>query len=221
MNQSTTSILIVSSSTKKRHQKAQELSPISLNPNNPDVFLYASDQVLGIDIIKDLRHSLQKKPYQEDIKVAFIQNAHLLTIPAQNALLKTLEEPPDSTLIILGAINTSQLLPTIVSRCHTISAAAKRPQINTEKSREVAQLLDQVTKSDPAQRITLAQNYTKSRQIATNLCRSLLLYLRHQLRHSPSSNAITNLQITQKTLVRLDQNVNVSLTLEHLFLHLF
>lgn len=84
-------------------------------------------KAIGIEAVRDLEHFLSLKiPGRRSVaRIAIIENAHLLTIEAQNALLKTLEEPPADTVMILTTAQEQSLLPTIRSRLQTI--AAKRP----------------------------------------------------------------------------------------------
>ena len=56
-------------------------------------------------------------------KIAIVEDAHALNEPAQNALLKTLEEPPRNSLIVLVCHNVSRLLPTVRSRCQRVAFA--------------------------------------------------------------------------------------------------
>jgi DNA polymerase-3 subunit delta' len=60
------------------------------------------------------------KPYEASMRVVIISDAQAMNPAAGNALLKVLEEPPDGTILILVASHTSDLLPTIVSRCRHI-----------------------------------------------------------------------------------------------------
>ena len=60
------------------------------------------------------------KPYEAKLRVVIISDAQAMNPSAGNALLKVLEEPPDKTILILTAMQTSDLLPTIVSRCQHI-----------------------------------------------------------------------------------------------------
>jgi DNA polymerase-3 subunit delta' len=60
------------------------------------------------------------KPYEARLRVVIISDAQAMNPAAGNALLKMLEEPPDRTVLILTAVHTSDLLPTIVSRCQHI-----------------------------------------------------------------------------------------------------
>jgi hypothetical protein len=70
---------------------------------------------IGIDFIRDLRKDLATK--RSELELIFIGNADKMTLPAQNAFLKLLEEPPKNTGFCLGVKNREQLLPTIISRC--------------------------------------------------------------------------------------------------------
>ena len=94
----------------------------------PDLFILepkkssstAREAVLKIDEIRELQKKLLYLPYEGNTKVAIINNAECMNSQAANSFLKTLEEPPTKTLIILIASNPHQLLPTVVSRCQGI-----------------------------------------------------------------------------------------------------
>jgi len=86
--------------------------------HHPDVLRVAPAGLqIKIDQVRDLCQSLAMKPYEARVRVALIADAHRMNPAAGNALLKMLEEPPDRTVLILTAPQTSDLLPTIVSRC--------------------------------------------------------------------------------------------------------
>ncbi len=70
----------------------------------------------GIDEIRDLREKIKISPVSAPFKVYIIDEAHMLTTEAFNALLKTLEEPPAHVVIILATTEFAELPPTIVSR---------------------------------------------------------------------------------------------------------
>jgi len=71
----------------------------------------------GIDEIRDLREKVNYAPNQARRKVYIIDEVHMLTKEAANALLKTLEEPPPHVIFILATTEAHKLLPTILSRC--------------------------------------------------------------------------------------------------------
>ncbi len=71
----------------------------------------------GIDEIRDLREKVNYAPNQARYKVYIIDEVHMLTKEASNALLKTLEEPPPHVIFILATTEVHKVLPTILSRC--------------------------------------------------------------------------------------------------------
>ena len=69
------------------------------------------------DIRQQVNNDIQIKPYQGPYKIYIIAEADLMSVQAQNALLKTIEEPPEYAVIFLLTENAEVLLPTITSRC--------------------------------------------------------------------------------------------------------
>ena len=88
------------------------------NANNTDISYITSDKTTtGINLVREaITKPISIKPYGKH-KVFILNNASSLTISAQNALLKTLEEPPHYATIILLADSTANFLPTLMSRC--------------------------------------------------------------------------------------------------------
>ncbi|MDH4129872.1 MAG: DNA polymerase III subunit delta', partial [Spirochaetota bacterium] len=75
---------------------------------------------ININQIRDLQHKLSLMPYSAAYKIAIIDEIDRLNQEAANCLLKTLEEPPNNSILILIAHNLKQILPTIKSRCQLI-----------------------------------------------------------------------------------------------------
>ncbi len=88
--------------------------------NHPDFQILDTEGEITVEQILGFIGSLGFKPFVGSKKVAIINNAHNLNTQSSNALLKTLEEPSQSTIIIL-IVGSGKLLPTIVSRCQTIN----------------------------------------------------------------------------------------------------
>lgn len=74
----------------------------------------------GIDEIRELREAVRTAPFSSPFKVYIVDEAHMLTKEAANALLKTLEEPPSHVIFILATTDPEKLPSTIVSRCQKI-----------------------------------------------------------------------------------------------------
>ena len=105
---------------------ALEFSKLVLEENfdniekNPDLITLCSDEdkkQIIIEQIRELEKGLSLYPYSSKYKIAIIEKADMMTKAAANAILKTLEEPSKTTILILLTSNSSNLLDTIKSRC--------------------------------------------------------------------------------------------------------
>lgn len=94
--------------------------------NHPDIIRVTHEKAsIGVDDIRlQLNNDIHIKPYSSKYKIYVIDEAEKMTEQAQNALLKTLEEPPSYGMILLLTNNVSSLLPTIFSRCITLKLKA-------------------------------------------------------------------------------------------------
>jgi DNA polymerase-3 subunit delta' len=111
--------------------------------NHPDVILVEpSGPFIRIDQIRSLCSTLAMKPYEARLRVVIISDAQAMNPSAGNALLKVLEEPPEKTILILTAMQTSDLLPTIVSRCQHI-------RFNPIPREHIQALLEEKRGTDP------------------------------------------------------------------------
>ncbi len=87
------------------------------NPNNLDIIEMDAASNNGVDEIRDLKEKVMYRPSVGKYKVYIIDEVHMLTISAFNALLKTLEEPPEHVIFILATTEVYKLPQTILSRC--------------------------------------------------------------------------------------------------------
>jgi DNA polymerase-3 subunit gamma/tau len=86
-----------------------------------DVYEIDAASNRGIDDIRELREAVDVLPFESKYKVYIIDEVHMLTKEAFNALLKTLEEPPEHVVFILATTEIDKLPETIVSRCQTFN----------------------------------------------------------------------------------------------------
>ena len=92
----------------------------ALSDNQPDIIrvLHEKPNTISVDDIRfRINNDIGIKPYGSKYKIYIMNEADKMTIQAQNALLKTLEEPPEYAVIMLLTENVNSLLPTIISRC--------------------------------------------------------------------------------------------------------
>jgi len=132
--------------------------------NHPDIVTISPEGgTIKINRIRALCRSLSYPPYESAMRVVIIEDVHAMRVEAANALLKTLEEPPDNNLLILTAEASRTVLPTIVSRCQTIPfyglsseqtetvLRTLRPGLETAD----AQLLSRLAEGSPGQALLL------------------------------------------------------------------
>ncbi|KPI46542.1 DNA polymerase III subunit [Clostridioides difficile] len=147
---------------------ADELSKLLLDyvnlENSPDYILIKPDgNSIKIAQIRNMQSDIVIRPHK-DYKIYIINNAEKMTVEAQNALLKTLEEPPDYAIIILVTNNKESLLETIKSRCDIIKFSPipmedlKKYLIDTGIEEERAQLLATFSRGSVENALSLSQS---------------------------------------------------------------
>ncbi|ANB60026.1 DNA polymerase III subunit gamma/tau [Anoxybacteroides amylolyticum] len=119
------------------------------NGSIPDVLEIDAASNNGVDEIRDIREKVKFAPTSVRYKVYIVDEVHMLSIGAFNALLKTLEEPPKHVIFILATTEPHKIPPTIISRCQRFDF--RRIQLPSIVSR-LRQVLDaqQVKASDEA-----------------------------------------------------------------------
>jgi len=121
----TSSARILAKSLNCQHQSTPTESPCGVCEACTSIALGSALDVIeidaasntGVDNIRDLIEKAQFAPVQCRYKVYVIDECHMLSTAAFNALLKTLEEPPDRVVFVLATTDPQRVLPTIISRC--------------------------------------------------------------------------------------------------------
>ena len=133
----------------------------------------------GIDEIRELRERVNFAPSRARYKVYIIDEVHMLTEPASNALLKTLEEPPPHAIFILATTEPHKMLPTILSRCqrfdfHRLSHTAVISKLMYICEREGISVEPQALR-------LIAKGVSGSLRDAENLLQQLVNYYGNQI----------------------------------------
>ena len=153
--------------------------------NHPDIKYITHDKtsISVNDIREQLNHDISIKPYSSEYKIYIIPDANKMTEQAQNALLKTIEEPPVYAIIILLTENCDSLLPTIRSRCVTLT-------MNPVEKDKICTYLENKFQLEPEQA-----------QIAANYCQG---NIGKAIRFASSSDFIEMKNQVLKLLKNLD-----------------
>ena len=92
----------------------------SINPGCPDIIEIDAASNNGVDEIRELKNKISFVPTELKYKVYIVDEVHMLSTGAFNALLKTLEEPPEHAIFILATTELQKVPLTIISRCQTL-----------------------------------------------------------------------------------------------------
>lgn len=181
--------------------------------SHPDILAISpSPTSISIDQIRELRAFLATKPLSHPTKTAYIYSAHTLTLPAQHALLKVLEEPPGNSHIYLISNQPNLLLPTIISR---LQVTTSPHVVDTSQARS---LLTRLLAAPPGKRLTIIDETKFTRVTALDFIDHLEIILHEQLvNHLPPA---INYELLTTTRKLLKANVNLTLALDHLVLNL-
>lgn len=98
--------------------------------NQPDIIWVTHEKpnVISVDEIRtQILNDIELKPYSSRYKIYIVPDAQLMNTQAQNAILKTLEEPPEYAIIMLLTNNVDKFLPTIISRCIVLNFRPVEP----------------------------------------------------------------------------------------------
>lgn len=103
----------------------------------------------GVDQVRDLRDTARYAPAQGKYKIYIIDEVHMLSTAAFNALLKTLEEPPPHVKFVFATTEVQKVLPTILSRCQRFDLKPIPAELIVERLKQIAQA-EKIKASDAA-----------------------------------------------------------------------
>lgn len=179
-------------------------------------------KTIKIKQIHDFIRKIQLKPYSSKFKVGVIISAEKMTKEAQNALLKTLEEPPTNTFLILTTTSVNKLLPTIISRCQVLEFKDdEKGQIDLDIAKTILKA-NIVERFQMVERIVQQKDKLKMSEDINDLTEKLLLYFRKQLlkMHKNNLNIVRIIDLIEATQTAINKNVNTRLALESLMINL-
>lgn len=154
---------------------------------HPDIYEYSAPggvRSFHIDVIRDIKEDVYMQPNEAEYKVYILGNCQCMGEPAQNALLKILEEPPSYALFILTVTTKSALLETVLSRSVVISLEGVDNKIAAEYICSKNESVDyddafnaaSVWSGNIGKAVESLNNgkFSKINEIAQNICKSLL-----------------------------------------------
>lgn len=180
-----------------------------LNAADHQDLLIADGTTLDVKSLRELVAHSQLTAL-EDVRLLVVRNAEFLSVVQQNTLLKLLEEPPGSLVIIIQTLTPGRLLPTVLSRLHPIHLTVTGQM--TEKA-----------VSFPSESGKLHEQLLSlpDRESLLTLLGQQLMLQREELLKNPNRQTIRRIDLLGGCMKRLEQNTNLKLTIDYLVLHWF
>lgn len=204
------------------HQALEKHAAALVASHKIDIFdttLLIPEKSIGIEDIRNLQKKLLLTPLKSKEKAAIIHHADTMTLDAQNAFLKTLEEPPAHTILLLLGTNKEAFLPTVLSRC-SITYIHNAASINSS-TKECATFFQNIVHASVSERMKQAQTLVKTKEQVIAWLTDTQLGLRQDLLKSndyETARILTKLHKAYKVLKTT--NASNRMVLEHLFLSL-
>ena len=127
-----------------------------------DISILSFEKLVGIEDVRNVQKKLILKPFKSKEKAVILESFNGITIEAQNALLKLLEEPPQHTIIYITTANKDLLLPTILSRCQIITLKDSF-ELSKEENSQYLNILISLSSSGVGEKLKLAQDIAKDK----------------------------------------------------------
>ncbi len=143
----------------------------------------------GIDEIRDLRESVRYSPSRLKYKIYIIDEVHMLTKEAFNALLKTLEEPPSYVLFVLATTEPHKVLPTILTRCQRFDFKRIEIEKIIERLRFIAK--EEKISVDEESFVTIAKKGDGSMRDALSIFDQTAAFCGNDIKHEVVVNALS------------------------------
>lgn len=172
---------------------------------------------IGIDATRKLKQWLSVKPYNSPNKLAIITKADLLTVEAQNSILKQLEEPHHNHYVLLATAKLQTILPTVISRCELIYDLKYKDETNDLK------LLDLPIEEQflYIEKLLKTKDLISLNKNIMELLESLLRFFEKRLRNDYSNNDIlNNIALINQTVIMMKSNTSKRLLLENLLINM-
>lgn len=205
------------------HINSLDITIISAKESDKQKDETSEKRLKGISLIRDIFKKIHLTPLRGTEKALIILEADGLSIPAQNALLKTLEEPPPHTKIILTSENRHLLLPTIISRCLVLTntSPAKKTLGENHEDLSVFNLPQTISEA-----LKTAESLSKDKGKAIRTLEREMEILRNKLSLAVSENESEEIKNYTAHLAEYLEthkiikttNANLRLSLEHLYL---
>lgn len=220
MKNVTVSHLLIDPVADREQAKKYIQKTWNINVNTYHHLAWFEDEgALKIATVRELKEHLGFAQNSKNIRFCIVMGIDTATVPAQNALLKVIEEPPENTQLVLVGSTLSTVLPTIQSRC-IVSISNTSTPYSQKVSQATEELYTTITSEKSiSTALTTAESFTDRAEAL--LLATELKHLLHQKIKADSTNQVIpkHLRAVLQLQHQLQHNCNVQLVVEALFLH--
>jgi DNA polymerase III gamma/tau subunit len=192
------------------------------NVNSLDISLQKYEKAMGIGDVRNIQKAILLKPFRGKTKAVIIETYEDITIEAQNALLKILEEPPANTIIIITTAKKELILPTIISRCKVIILQEKEIKLTEDDSLKLQETLNILLNGKIGDKLKIAETIAKEKTEPVLWLEKMAFFVKNKLLEKDNKlkylNFLKELQKTYKIIK--STNVSQRIAIENLLLSL-
>lgn len=184
------------------------------------ITMNASQSLIGINDVREFISRLQLLPVQSPMLAGVISDASLLTIEAQQALLKTLEEPPPTVILFLGISQRNMLLSTVLSRLESVVCKEQHTTLPSTRSIN-EEIIKSLLSANSGQRLLILSHPCKTKEETRLFLSDAIHILREKLDPHTASNTTQIATILTRLMKLYDINqssMNMQLLIESAFL---
>lgn len=219
-------LLILENTNKIREElvKILALHLEGVKLNHPDILYFEKGVKLGVAEAKKIKEHFSLKPFSAKGRGVVLEEAGVMTVEAQNALLKTLEELPENAILLMGANSETNLLPTILSRCQIIHLQNPRSPITPTSEVGYKTEIKRLLETNIEERFNFIEKLKDKEVFLKELTSYFRKLLTDQFINKATRQNLTSEEITRLTKELLQaerwakQNVNIRAILEYLML---
>lgn len=175
------------------------------------------EEAVSIEDIRNLQKNLGLAVTDEKIRTCILWEVQNLSLPAQQALLKLIEEPPAQTQIILTVDNANLLPATILSRCICKTLKTPSVELSDADQTEIKEALQILSGQSWAAVLKLSEKIAKSENANDKLAK-ILYFVRAGMLKQPSLKRAEVVRILQEGINDLSTHINPQMAIEHCFL---
>lgn len=190
--------------------KERSVSPydtITITPEGPSI---------GVDDVRGVASRLSIHTIASPCHAVVVSDAHTMTTEAQNAFLKTLEEPPGGALIILQTSEPEVLLPTILSRCQLVNLGSA-PSHTDEQCSECMRTITSLLELSVGKRLQMIDTLAKTKGDALALVNLAIAALEKELKKTGHHAKLLRALLTARTQIL--GNITPKLAIDAAFLY--